>query len=211
MAITTYSELQTAVANWLERDDLTSRIPEFIALAESRMNRKLRLRQQVTRATADVADTYSAVPTDFLEPIAAKVGDYDLTISTQGALSRLASGVTTEGRPTHYAVVDGEIRYFPSPDTTYSVELTYFAKIPALSASVTTNWLLSLAPDAYLHGAITEAAVYLRDGELAAAAKALFEEALADLKRSNRVPGGKLRTEVADVGVRHTYDFTTDT
>ena len=43
MAIGTYSELQTAVANWLDRDDLTDRIQEFIALAEARMNRILRL------------------------------------------------------------------------------------------------------------------------------------------------------------------------
>ena len=43
MAIGTYAELQTAVANWLDRDDLTDRIPEFIALAEAKMNRNLRI------------------------------------------------------------------------------------------------------------------------------------------------------------------------
>ena len=44
MAISNYTELKTAVANWLDRDDLTDRIPEFIALAESRFNRLLRIR-----------------------------------------------------------------------------------------------------------------------------------------------------------------------
>ena len=43
MAIGTYAELKTAVANWLDRDDLTDRIPEFIALAEAKMNRNLRI------------------------------------------------------------------------------------------------------------------------------------------------------------------------
>jgi hypothetical protein len=46
MAIGTYSELQTAVANWLGRDDLTDRIPEFIDLAEARLSRALEPREQ---------------------------------------------------------------------------------------------------------------------------------------------------------------------
>ncbi len=52
MAIGTYAELKTAVANWLDRDDLTDRIPEFIALAEARMNRVLRLRMMEGKYTA---------------------------------------------------------------------------------------------------------------------------------------------------------------
>ena len=52
MAINTYSTLQTAVANWLDRDDLTARIPEFIALAETRINRALRIRAMETVSTA---------------------------------------------------------------------------------------------------------------------------------------------------------------
>ena len=43
MAINSYSSLQTAVANWLDRSDLTDRIPEFIDLAEARINRALRV------------------------------------------------------------------------------------------------------------------------------------------------------------------------
>jgi len=39
MAISTYSELKTAVANWLDRSDLTDVIPDFITLAETRHKR----------------------------------------------------------------------------------------------------------------------------------------------------------------------------
>ena len=49
MAITTYSELQTAIDNWLARTDLAGRSPEFIALAEARMNRELETRSQEKR------------------------------------------------------------------------------------------------------------------------------------------------------------------
>ena len=65
MAISTYSELQTAVANWLDRDDLTARIPEFIVLAEARYNRELRIRGMETIVDiSTVAGTRSyALPT----------------------------------------------------------------------------------------------------------------------------------------------------
>ena len=48
MAINTYGTLQTAVANWLDRDDLSARIPEFIALSEAIFNRTLRIRAMET-------------------------------------------------------------------------------------------------------------------------------------------------------------------
>ena len=66
MAIGTFDELKTAVANWLGRDDLTDRIPEFIALAEGRMNRTIFARAQEVRATATLTaeDAYTALPTD---------------------------------------------------------------------------------------------------------------------------------------------------
>ena len=66
MAITTYSELQTAIANFLARGDLTTQIPDFITLAEARMSRELDTRSQERRATAATAagDEFISLPTD---------------------------------------------------------------------------------------------------------------------------------------------------
>ena len=66
MAITTYTELKTAIANFLARSDLTDRIPEFISLAESRMSRELETRSQEKRATAltTSGDEFISLPTD---------------------------------------------------------------------------------------------------------------------------------------------------
>ena len=69
MAITTYDELKTSVANWLNRDDLTSVVPDFITLAEADMNRKIRHWRQEKRSTAEIDTQYSAIPADFAEAI----------------------------------------------------------------------------------------------------------------------------------------------
>jgi hypothetical protein len=52
VSISNYDELKTAVANWLERSDLTSRIPEFIAFGEDRIGTDLRIRAMETSADA---------------------------------------------------------------------------------------------------------------------------------------------------------------
>ena len=52
MAITTYSELKTSIANWLNRDDLTTQIPDFISLAEENASLLVRHWRMENRATA---------------------------------------------------------------------------------------------------------------------------------------------------------------
>lgn len=163
MAITTYSELQTAAANWLSRADLTSRIPEFIALAEAKFNRDLRNRNMEQRAYA-TATEYMALPTDYLElrsialqgtprvplkPLASERADMKYSASTS--------------EPLYYEIIANQFRLIPAPDTTYTVEIDYFKSISALSASNTTNWLLTAYPDLYLYGTLLESAAYIQD------------------------------------------------
>lgn len=68
MAISTYSELQTTIANYLARSDLNAIIPDFIKLAENRLSRDLRIRQMLSVATAQTTagDSTIGLPTDFL-------------------------------------------------------------------------------------------------------------------------------------------------
>ena len=69
MAINTYATLQTAVANWLDRSDLTDRIPEFIDLAEARINRALRIRlmESVSVISLVGGTKRYAIPSDYLQ------------------------------------------------------------------------------------------------------------------------------------------------
>jgi len=41
--------------------------------------------------------------------------------------------------------------------------MIYRKNIPALSVTNTTNWLLALAPDLYLYGALLESAPYIKE------------------------------------------------
>jgi hypothetical protein len=69
MALGTYSELKTSIANYLNRDDLTSVIPDFITLTENRLDRELRVRANMVRATTTTTSgtPFYNLPTDLIE------------------------------------------------------------------------------------------------------------------------------------------------
>lgn len=84
----------------------------------------------------------------------------------------------TAGRPTNYALTDGQIEMFPTPGDTYTLEWVYAQTIPRLSDSNTTNWLLDLAPDVYLYGSLVHTAPYLKEDNRAAVWASIYQAAL---------------------------------
>ena len=188
MAITTYSELKTAVANWLGRADLTDRDAECIALAEARIYQQAAKRggiigmEKSTTVTITASTETATVPSDFIKAIAFRL-DQTHPLDQQ-SLPQLQLVSDTPDVPRFFAVAGGTSPKFyfrPIPDGNYTATLVYVAKFPALSVSNTSNWLLENAPNAYLYGACIEAAGYVRDTALAEAAHALFNEALDGL------------------------------
>ena len=94
MALTTYAELKTSVGDWLNRTDLATAISDFVSLAESQIERQLRTRQMIVRATASIGTEYSAVPADFLETKSLKLNTNPVTalqFDTVDALDSLSN------------------------------------------------------------------------------------------------------------------------
>lgn len=186
MAITTYTELKTAVDNWLARTDLSGRSPEFIALAESRMNRELETRSQEKRVTANTVadDEYVSLPTDVRRIRHVRLNTNPKTIlkfySPEALDAEYPS--TGTGKPRAYSVIGTEILFAPAPDAVYEAEIAYIADIDALGDSTATNTILSRHPDVYLHGALTEAFAYLMDDGRASQHDQLFARAVAAIK-----------------------------
>lgn len=185
MAISTYSELQSAVADWLLRTDLTSVIPSFIDLAEAKFNRRIRDYRMVTRTSITVDAQYEDVPTDWLENVRFQLETSPITTLEYVTPDQAAEEErlhSSNGRPLFFTMIGEQFQIIPSPDTTYSATLTYYAKIPALSDSNTTNWLLTTAPDLYLYGTLMEAAPYLDDDQRIQTWGSLYEQGMNALQ-----------------------------
>lgn len=180
----TYDSLRAAIGDWLNRADLAPVIPTFISLAEAQLNRVLRVRQMLKRATASISAHYTTLPTDFLE--AANVQSNSspgrpLQVMSMEVADRVRADTPT-GVPTNFVIVGDTLELVPVPASPSTIELAYYARIPGLSASVPTNWLLTSHPDVYLYGALLQTAPYLRDDERLATWAALYESRLDEMR-----------------------------
>ena len=202
MAISTKAELKTAVANWLNRSDLTDRIPEIISLAEASFNRNLRTRDMLVRSTASITSQYISIPTDFLEML-----NIELTSTTPPKrLVYITSDRSDDyreqqnnktGTPSYYTIEGDAIQLLPTPNATYTVQLNYYQDIPALSglADSGNNHLLLSNPDIYLYGTLMQASPYVMDPQSAGQWGGLLDRAMQELQLSDeksRYSGGTL-------------------
>ena len=113
MAISTYGELQTSVANWLDRDDLTERIPEFIALCEAMVIRPLRVRGMETldtSITTVAAQRNYDLPSGYLQMKEFHLSTNpirSLAYLTPEMMFRVWAGSTT-GTPNAYTIIQDQ-------------------------------------------------------------------------------------------------------
>lgn len=181
MSITTYDELKTTIADFLNRDDLTSVIPTFISLAEADLNRQVRHWRMEDRSVATIDSQYTSLPTDFIEAVRVMLtspSTQRLELITNSELMDRRAASETAGTPAYYAIVDGTFEIYPVPDQEYSMEILYFGRIPALSASITTNWMLDYNPDAYLYGSLAASAPYLGEDQRTQIWASLYKNAI---------------------------------
>ena len=167
MPITTYAELKATIADFLNRDDVAAISDTFISNAEDDLNLQLRHWRQEKRSTAEIDTQYSAIPADMLEIIRFYTTSGDTRplelISQSEMLDRKFRNLNTSGQPAYYALTAGELEVYPVPDGTYTSELYYYSRIPALSDSNTSNWVLDYYSSAYLYGSLIHSAPYLKD------------------------------------------------
>lgn len=188
MAITSFTELKTAAANWLNRADLTSRIPEFIALAEARMNRdrRLRVKDAIARDTLSVSGQFTSLPSDFARMVNCELQVdpvQPMTVATPQQMDSYRAAYPT-GNPAHYCVHGSELEVVPVP-TSATLGIIYHKKVVALSDSNTSNWLFAAAPDVYLYATLLESSPYLKDDERIAVWEALYHGRVEDYRASS--------------------------
>ena len=189
MSLSTYSDLQTSVANYLARSNLTSQIPDFITFAENRLRRELRIRQMLKSVTtATVAnDSTVELPADFLQVRDFVVVTNPLTPLSYSSPSSLSNDprASEVGVPKSYTILANDFQMSPVPDAVYTVKLLYFAAPAYLSSSNTSNVFLTTAPDALLYASLIEAEPYLMNDARINTWGTMYDRAIASLAKSD--------------------------
>lgn len=188
MAISTLAELKTTIADFLNRSDLTSVVPTFIDLAESQINRDVRHWRMENRAATTLTSQYLTRPTDWVQTQRIRIngGKDNLELLSSAAMDeRRAYADNITGVPDGFRHIEDQFEFFPSPNANLPCELVYLQKIPALTDSNTTNWLLTYAPDIYLYGSLLHTAPYLAEDPRIAVWAQLYSAAVQRLNEES--------------------------
>jgi hypothetical protein len=182
MAFTTYSELKTSIASYLGRSDLTTQIPDFITLAETRLQRELRTRPMLKSATATMTggDNTVGLPTDFLEMRDLYIQGnprQPVSFMSPSAFTRNARAEES-GKCIDYTILGAEMAFAPIPDTAYVLEMLYYYKPTVLSDANSSNVFLANYPDALLYGALAQAEPFLMNDARIATWAGLYDSAI---------------------------------
>ena len=207
MALSNYSDLQTSVASWLNKSNLSSSIPDFIALAEADINRRLRLQsmEQVgTGSTSSATIDLSSVLTRWAKIKSVTVNDASTYwilnyVSPQQFWQRHATSF--QAVPEDYTLVGDTLRFGPTPDTSYTWTIWYFQKVEPLSTAG-TNTILTNHPDIYLYGSLVAAEPFLKNDARLQTWKLLYESAMAAAQQeSNTDRVGGTSAQTSEMGV----------
>lgn len=181
MAVSTYTELVSEMGAWLDRTDLTARIPTFIRLFEARMNRRLR--------SPDMERSYSFTTV---------AGTLSYAVSSGVRELRELYLQTSDDPLLNYTLVGETIVFDEDPGSDLTVYYTAYTTLTGLDDGNPTNWLLDDHPDAYLFGSLCMAEAHLRDTDQLAIWKSAWDEALSEIIREanqKRLPAGPLKMQ----------------
>lgn len=197
MSITNYSELQASIASWLNRGDLTANIADFITLAEAQLNTAIKANSMDTKTTLPTVAGVNtvALPSDMLGMRRLQVvGTYNQPLSYRTpdeiSIDYAANG---SGQPVVFTVVGGNIELAPIPDGVYSLELTYTQRIPALTDSNTTNWLLASWPNAYLYASLVAATPFIMNDARLPVWQQLYAQAVEGINNVDWYDGSTMK------------------
>jgi len=187
MALTNYNAFVSTVESYLARTDLSSQIPDFIQMAQFRMTRDLRTERMLKVATTAPTDNKVAFPTDFLELREMHFqGNPPILLEFQSPDLFFRNGQTTlSGRSHYFTMLGTEFQFAPSQDSSYTIQILYYAQPTFISSTVASNLFLAYYPDALLYATLAEAEPYLMNDQRVVTWSSLYDRAIANIKQSD--------------------------
>jgi hypothetical protein len=182
MSISNYSELKTAITEWMDREDLSGNAADFITLAEARLNRRLKgFDVDTTLSGTDTSKSIDISALNLAEPIALYCtthGDeYEILLKAPGTIEYN----DTAGSPEFY-VIDGDTIEFNRPQSGAQTYRFVYQERYALSDAAPTNWLLTNHPDVYLAASIVWGNVYIANIQSAVIFKQTLDEFIKETR-----------------------------
>ena len=208
-----YEQIKEAAQGYVDRydDELTSAIPGFTKVVESKVNSALKTGEQSVRAQIwlerDIE--YYGLPSDwggFRDVELVQKGSNSITpsqgIHPVGGMTLIyvnpeqMNGTHRRERQRYYTVIANQIQVAPPTDNDM-LEVVYYQRVPELVADSDSNWLSEKHPDCYIFGLCAEICAFAKDAMGFELYKMRFNESLGDIAMDDQITrwsGPSLRT-----------------
>lgn len=190
MAIGTFGELKTAVANWLTRPELTARVSEFVALGEARLFTDLRVREMEATATISTTASQRAdpLPTRFVQARGLYItGSPSVRLEYRSIPEYWSIYADfTEAKPSYFTISAENFVWGAVPDAVYSIIVEHYARMAAFSADGDTNAIIARWPNLYLYTALLESAPFLGNDPRIVTWAGLYETLLQSIHDADK-------------------------
>jgi hypothetical protein len=182
MPLASYADLQTSVGRWLKRTNLNDSIPDFIALAEVKLNNKLRVRQMRNYMSVTPTTPFVTLPGDYQEGIRLTYGKTKLEfISENLATAEMNQNCDVA----QYTIIGGKVWLLGFIDGATKFTLHYYQQIESLSDTNTSNWLLEDYPNVYLYSALLQAEAFIKNDPRMVTWAQMLQDSLDDIESSD--------------------------
>lgn len=170
--ITDYTSLVDAVKRWALRDNLTvDSYDDFIQMVDTDANSVLRVGHMSARMKENTIAGVS-----FYDHPANSLGIRNIELEFSGArrplqyytpemLDEKYGGVRASSVPCGYTISGNQYELRPCPNAEYPLRILVYERIPGLTFTAPTNWLINLYPNVYLFGCLHYLACHARDDE----------------------------------------------
>ena len=209
MAITSYSELKTAVLRWTGSSDdstaanmgLSSSIDDLITIGESRLLRETKTKDTEASISTVIASGVIGVPSDYLAIKFLYVNGTPtkmLEPRDPGWIYENYPTRSSSGQPRFFAREATNFIFGPYPDSNYTIKGVYYKKLAALSSGV--NNLFTNNPDLYLFACLAESSIRIGADPRIAIWEQKYQKILADVNgytKSAEYQGGNLRMRLS--------------
>ena len=197
--INSYDSLQSAIINWLHRSDMVGIVPSLISMAEQRMDAELDSRNMdaVSSIVLTAGDNTASLPSDMMQMRRAMLMTDPVQVLSYMTPDQLSAQFprSSSERPVAFTIIGSNIELAPYPDAAYTLKVVYQQRIPRLSSSNVSNWVLQYYPNVYLFGALVESAPYLKDDQRLPMWEQRYQQAVQNANSIDWYSGSLMRVK----------------
>ena len=194
MAIQSFTDLKTAITDWVADTTIDDYLNDVILIAEKRLQRDIRIRELEVTFSETMSSGEVDIPTFVGEFIFNELkharldvaGGQPLEVSESGWLYDHFPNRTSTARPLYIATDADKFIFGPFPDAEYTVNGTYFKRPQPLSGSNATNEFTDNVPDALFFACLAETAPLLKDDSRVSVWESKYNQIKQGYEASNK-------------------------